>query len=115
MYLPNRYFYKSALRDLRNRSFGMDTLISLSSTLIYLYSSHVAFTRKRNFTLYFGSDGVLLSLILFGTYIEDGMVLTVVPTNQHVVLLDKREEVVAAGSYLTTFLHLCQEPRTGND
>lgn len=35
---PGRYFYKGALRDLRNRSFGMDTLISLSSTLIYLYS-----------------------------------------------------------------------------
>ena len=67
---PGRYFYKGALRDLRNRSFGMDTLIWLSSTLIYLYSSHVAFTRKRNFTLYFGSDGVLLSLILFGKYIE---------------------------------------------
>ncbi len=67
---PGRYFYKGAMRDLRNRSFGMDTLISLSSTLIYLYSSHVAFTRKRNFTLYFGSDGVLLSLILFGKYIE---------------------------------------------
>lgn len=67
---PGRYFYKGALRDLRNRSFGMDTLISLSSTLVYLYSSHVAFTRKRNFTLYFGSDGVLLSLILFGKYIE---------------------------------------------
>lgn len=67
---PGRYFYKGALRDLRNHSFGMDTLISLSSTLIYLYSSHVAFTRKRNFTLYFGSDGVLLSLILFGKYIE---------------------------------------------
>lgn len=67
---PGRYFYKGALRDLRNRSFGMDTLVSLSSTLIYLYSSHVAFTRKRNFTLYFGSDGVLLSLILFGKYIE---------------------------------------------
>lgn len=67
---PGRYFYKGALRDLRNRSFGMDTLISLSSTLIYLYSSHVAFTRKNNFTLYFGSDGVLLSLILFGKYIE---------------------------------------------
>ena len=67
---PGRYFYKGALRDLRNRSFGMDTLISLSSTLIYLYSSHVAITRKRTFTLYFGSDGVLLSLILFGKYIE---------------------------------------------
>ena len=67
---PGRYFYKGALRDLRNKTFGMDTLISLSSTLIYLYSSHITFTRKSNFALYFGSDGVLLSLILFGKYIE---------------------------------------------
>lgn len=67
---PGRYFYKGALRDLRNKTFGMDTLVSLSSTLIYLYSSHITFTRRSNFTLYFGSDGVLLSLILFGKYIE---------------------------------------------
>ncbi|MBR5753046.1 MAG: cation-translocating P-type ATPase, partial [Clostridia bacterium] len=67
---PARHFYKGALRDLRNRSFGMDTLLSLSSSLIYLYSSHTALTRKQNFTLYFGSDGVLLSLILFGKYME---------------------------------------------
>lgn len=67
---PGRYFYKGALRDLRNRSFGMDTLVSLSSSLIYLYSSYIALTRKSNFKLYFGSDGVLLTLILFGKYIE---------------------------------------------
>lgn len=42
------------------------------------------------------------------------MILTVVPTYQHIVLLDKREEVVATGGYLTAFLHLCQEPRAGN-
>lgn len=65
-----KVFYKGALRDIRNKSFGMDTLISLSSSLIYLYSSHTALTRKSNFTLYFGADGVLLTLILFGKYIE---------------------------------------------
>jgi len=65
-----RVFYKGALRDLRNKSLGMDTLISLSSSLIYLYSSFIALTRKKNLTLYFGADGVLLSLILFGKYIE---------------------------------------------
>lgn len=32
---PGRYFYKSAWRGLRNRTFGMDFLVSLSSTLIY--------------------------------------------------------------------------------
>ena len=67
---PARYFHAGALRNLRNRTFGMDLLVSLSSSIIWLYSSYVALTRKRNFTLYFTSQGVLLSLILFGKYME---------------------------------------------
>ena len=67
---PGRYFYKSAWRGLRNRTFGMDFLVSLSSTLIYLYSAYVTFTPRRSYKLYFASDGVLLSLILFGKYME---------------------------------------------
>jgi len=67
---PGRYFYKGALRGLRNRSFGMDLLVSLSSTLIYLYSTYVVFTAKDVFKLYYMADGVLLSLILFGKYME---------------------------------------------
>ena len=67
---PGRYFHQGALRNLRNRTFGMDFLVSLSSSIIWLYSSYVALTRKRNFTLYFTSQGVLLSLILFGKYME---------------------------------------------
>lgn len=67
---PGRYFYRGAARNLRNKTFGMDLLVSLSSTIIYLYSSFVALTRKKNFTLYFTSQGILLSLILFGKYME---------------------------------------------
>ena len=67
---PARYFHSGALRNLRNRTFGMDLLVSLSSSIIYFYSSFVALTRKSNFTLYFTSQGVLLSLILFGKYME---------------------------------------------
>ena len=67
---PARYFHAGALRNLRNRIFGMDLLVSLSSSIIWLYSSHVALTRKKNFTLYFTSQGILLSLILFGKYME---------------------------------------------
>lgn len=67
---PGRYFYKSAWRGLRNRTFGMDFLVSLSSTLIYLYSAYVTFTPRTSYKLYFASDGVLLSLILFGKYME---------------------------------------------
>ena len=48
----------------------MDFLVSLSSTLIYLYSAYVTFTPRRSYKLYFASDGVLLSLILFGKYME---------------------------------------------
>ena len=67
---PARHFYSGALRSLRSRTFGMDLLVSLSSTAIWLYSSYVALTRKSNFTLYFSSQGALLSLILFGKYME---------------------------------------------
>lgn len=67
---PARYFHAGALRNLRSRTFGMDLLVSLSSSIIWLYSSFVALTRKKNFTLYFTSQGVLLSLILFGKYME---------------------------------------------
>lgn len=69
---PGRYFYKSAWRGARNRTFGMDFLVSLSSTLIYLYSAYVTFTPRTSYKLYFASDGVLLSLILFGKYMEQG-------------------------------------------
>lgn len=69
-FIPGRHFYRSAARELRSGFFGMDLLVSLSSTLIYAYSSYVALTRKSNFKLYFTSDGVLLSLILFGKYME---------------------------------------------
>lgn len=48
----------------------MDFLVSLSSTLIYLYSAYVTFMPRRSYKLYFASDGVLLSLILFGKYME---------------------------------------------
>ena len=67
---PARYFHAGALRNLRNRTFGMDLLVSLSSSIIWIYSSYVALTRKKNFTLYFASQGILLSLILFGKYME---------------------------------------------
>lgn len=67
---PGRFFHEGALRNIRSRTFGMDILVSLSSSIIYLYSSFTALTRKRNFTLYFTSQGVLVSLILFGKYME---------------------------------------------
>lgn len=67
---PARHFYKGAWRGIKNRNWGMDMLVSLSTTIIYLYSSYVALTAKSNFKLYFAADGILISLILFGKYME---------------------------------------------
>ena len=43
------------------------------------------------------------------------MVFTIVPTNQLVVLLDKREETVLLLLIVLTAAHLSQQPRTGDD
>ena len=48
----------------------MDLLVALSTTVIYIHSAYTALTVHQNVKLYFLSEGVLLSLILFGKYIE---------------------------------------------
>lgn len=67
---PGMYFYRGALRGLRNRTLNMDLLVALSTTIIYLYSSYVAFNVPIGKMLYFLSDGVLIALLLFGRYLE---------------------------------------------
>jgi Cu+-exporting ATPase len=67
---PGLYFYRNAVRGLRSKTMGMDLLIALSTTVIYLYSAVVCFTVHDEIKLYFLSDGVLTSLILFGRYLE---------------------------------------------
>lgn len=67
---PGMYFYRGAWRGLRNGTMNMDVLVALSTTIIYLYSSCVAFTVPIGKMLYFLSDGVLIALLLFGRYLE---------------------------------------------
>ncbi len=67
---PGMYFYKGAVRALRNKSMTMDVLIALSTTIIYIYSTYIAFFVPIGKMLYFLSDTVLLTLILFGKYLE---------------------------------------------
>lgn len=69
--IPGMYFYKGAVRSLRNKTFGMDFLVALSTTIIYAYSVYITFTVTENIKLYFLSEGVLMSLLLFGKYIEN--------------------------------------------
>jgi Cu2+-exporting ATPase len=67
---PGSYFYKGAYRALKEGVLGMDFLVALSTTIIYLYSTYVTFTVHHNTKVYFLSECVLLSLILFGKYME---------------------------------------------
>ena len=63
---PGMYFYRGAWRGLRNGTMNMDVLVALSTTIIYIYSSCVAFTVPIGKMLYFLSNGVLIALLLFG-------------------------------------------------
>ena len=67
---PGRYFYRRAWRAFRAGQLNMDFLIALSTTVIYLYSAILTFTVHEDIKLYFLCDGVLLSLVFFGKYLE---------------------------------------------
>ena len=55
---------------LRSLTMGMDLLVALSTTAIYAYSTVVVFTVTEDIKLYYLCDGVLISLLLFGRYLE---------------------------------------------
>ena len=67
---PGLYFVRNALRGLRSLTMGMDLLVALSTTAIYAYSTVVVFTMTEDIKLYYLCDGVLISLLLFGRYLE---------------------------------------------
>ena len=60
-------------------------------------------------------DTLIALTMIIGTHIKDGVILTIVPADDLIIFLDKREEAVAAVLSLLALLHLSQEPRTGDD
>ena len=67
---PGLYYIRNVIRGLKTRTMGMDLLVALSTTVIYAYSTVVVFTVTENIKLYYLCDGVLISLLLFGRYLE---------------------------------------------
>lgn len=67
---PGRYFYRGFYRAIKSKQLNMDFLIALSTTIIYLYSTFIALTVHEDIQLYYLCEGVLLSLVLFGKYLE---------------------------------------------
>ena len=67
---PGMYFYKGALRSLKEHMPGMDFLVAVSTSVIYVYSLTTALTVHSEIKLYFLGGCVLQCFILFGKYLE---------------------------------------------
>lgn len=67
--IPARTFFRGASRVFHG-GMNMDVLIVISSCLVYGYSTYLTFTETEDIKLYFLCEGVLISLVLFGRYLE---------------------------------------------
>ena len=67
-----RRFYIGAFNALRNRSANMDVLVVLGTTSAYLYSWYLMFKYgdAAEGMLYFESSAVIITLVLWGKYLE---------------------------------------------
>ena len=61
-------YFKSGFKSLFNNSPNMDTLVSLSSSVSYIYSIFALFNAKYN--LYFETSAMVLVVVSLGKYIE---------------------------------------------
>lgn len=60
-------FYKSLWSDIKNRAFGMDSLIAIGTSAAYFYSLYAIFTGG---PIYFDTSSVIITLILLGRLFE---------------------------------------------
>ncbi|MXZ44460.1 MAG: cadmium-translocating P-type ATPase [Gammaproteobacteria bacterium] len=67
-----RKFYVGAFSALRNRSANMDVLVVLGTTSAYLYSWYLMIVQGEaaQGSLYFESSAVIITLVLWGKYLE---------------------------------------------
>jgi len=62
-------FYKGAFLALKNKSSNMDTLIAMGTSAAYFYSVYVVLFQQ-NGHQYFEASAVLITLVIFGKYLE---------------------------------------------
>ncbi len=69
-------FYKGALHSLKAGAPGMDLLIALGTSCAWIFSVFNGFFAERlglpNSGLYFETSAVIITLVLFGRYLEEG-------------------------------------------
>ncbi|WP_208590273.1 heavy metal translocating P-type ATPase [Gracilibacillus suaedae] len=62
-------FYRGAYKNLRNKTANMDVLVALGTSAAYFYSVYEMLTSSMPH-LYFETSAVIITLILFGKYLE---------------------------------------------
>ncbi len=68
VFCPGIGFFRNALKQIRHRSLGMDSLIALGSGAAYVYSVIILLQGGRG--LYFESAAIIITLILLGRFFE---------------------------------------------
>jgi Cu+-exporting ATPase len=63
-------FYKKAYHTLKSFSPGMDFLVAMGTSAAYFYSVYGAFIAKDPSHIYFEASAILITLVLFGKYLE---------------------------------------------
>lgn len=66
----NFHYYRSGFSSLRSLRPNMDALVSISSSVSYLYSLYVLFTGNEKYSLYFETAAMVLVIVSIGKYIE---------------------------------------------
>ena len=59
-------------------------------------------------------DALITLAMVVGAHVEDGVVLTVIPTNVFVLRLDERKETIALVAHRLAFLYLGEKPASRN-
>jgi copper/silver-translocating P-type ATPase len=66
----NSHYYRSGFRSLFHLSPNMDSLVSLSSSVSYIYSLYVLFNNDHSYHLYFETAAMIVVIVSIGKYIE---------------------------------------------
>ncbi|MDD6516821.1 MAG: heavy metal translocating P-type ATPase [Prevotella sp.] len=70
MYLCGRQFYVSSVKQLRHGAANMDTLVALSTSIAFLFSTYNTFWGDASLT-YFDSCGMIITFVLTGRLLEE--------------------------------------------
>lgn len=86
------YFGKSAFNSIRSGIPNMNVLIALGATAAFIYSCYGLFTSKPQDFLFFETAASIITIVLFGNWLED---ISVKRTQREIKKLTKQEVVMA--------------------